>query len=307
VKQVRHLKTRLHKIVRSSQSGQALVEYVLLLVVSISIIIGLKNAFQSAGEFVRGYVGAYTQCLMEYGELPSLGLDEPDITRHKSDAVGCNHKFKGFTLAEGRPPIGGTGGATQSKSAANSNEKQSQKSSSDNRQSRNAADGGNSSSSGGGSSRSNSPYSSGEIRRNGSGIVADGAKAVSKVKEIEEQVEDGPQRRTPGTETRTVYRVREKYRALTGKMAEDFEKKQNKTAKREPGRLSVVKASDEGYRPGPRTGFINPPERKVAAVEEEKDSGWGLGNLVKWIMIIGIIIALVVFFGGQIMNYSNSD
>ena len=309
MKQAQRLKTRLHKL-DYDQSGQAVVEYILLLVVSISIIVGLKNAFKNAGDFVNKYVGAYTQCLMEYGELPSLGLDDAELTKHKNDAEeGCNPKFKNFTFAEGRPPVESGSSSSKSKSGSTSSEK-SQKSSAESRQSGKTADSANSSSSGSagssGSGKNTSPYTSGSIRRNGSGSVADGARA-SKVKEIEEQVEGGPDRRSPGTETRTVYRVREKYRALTGKMADEYEKNANKTAKREPGRQSAIKPSEDGYQPGPRTGYAKQPERKVAAVEEEKDSGWGLGNLVKWIMIIGIIIAIVIFFGGQIMNYSNSD
>lgn len=310
MKQAQRPKTRLHKPDRN-QSGQAVVEYILLVAVSVSIIIGLKNAFKGAGDFVDRYVGAYTQCLMEYGELPSLGLDDAELTKHKNDAEeGCNPKFKNFTFAEGRPPATSTSGGSQSKSSSSANDK-SQKSNSENRQAGKAADGANSSSSGSagssGSGKNASPYANGNLRRNGSGTVADGARA-SKVKEIEEQAEgDRPDRRSSGAETRTVYRVREKYRALTGKMADDFEKNANKTAKREPGRQSTIKPSEDGYQPGPRVSYPKQPERKVAAVEEEKDSGWGLGALVKWIMIIGIIIAIVIFFGGQIMNYSNSD
>lgn len=310
MKQAQVQKTRLLKT-ECDQSGQAAVEYILLLVVSVSIIVGLKNAFKGAGDFVNNYVGAYTQCLMEYGELPSLGLDDVELTRHKNDAEeGCNPKFKNFTFAEGRPPIETGGGSSQSKSSSNFNEK-SEKSSRESRESSNLANRANSSPSGSsgvsGSNKNNSPYSTGNLRRNGSGSVADGARA-SKIKEIEEQDQsDLLESRSSGSESRTIYRVRDKYRPLTGRLAEDLEKRANKTLKRTPGRQSALRSSEDEYLPGPRKSYIKQPERKVAAVEEEKDSGWGLGNLVKWIMIIGIIIAIVIFFGGQIMNYSNSD
>ena len=313
MKQGSKIKTRRLSMLGNS-SGQAVVEYILMVAVSISILFALKGAFSSAGEFVDKYVGAYTVCLMEYGELPSLGLSEPDLTQHKSDGGSvCNPKFGQFTFAEGRPPLSGAGGSTtgsrnnqgSQKSTEGSGKNDSNASNLSNRKSTSDSD---VATSGLGGPGRSSPYTTGSLRRGGSGGVGDGAGSASKVTNIDDPGEvERADRRSPGRETRTIYRTRDRYKALTGQMAEDFEKRSAKVTKREPGRQTIAKNTEEGFRPGPRTNILPVIERKVASVAEGNESGWGLGNLIKWILIIGIIVAIVVFFGGQILNYSNSD
>lgn len=91
----------------TSQSGQAAVEYILLIIIVMAVMFGavyqISTAFQS---FAKGYFGDYLTCLLEAGELPSLG-----------DGTGlCSGSYAPFSLANGRPYIGvkgpsGNGGA----------------------------------------------------------------------------------------------------------------------------------------------------------------------------------------------------
>ena len=79
-----------------SNSGQAIVEYILVLVVAIALmgmVLQFSKAFQT---FANNYFGSYLSCLLEMGELPFLGVD--------GDSSGiCNAEFQPFSLTEGRP------------------------------------------------------------------------------------------------------------------------------------------------------------------------------------------------------------
>ena len=83
-----------------SESGQTIVEYILILVVTVGIILGVVLQFNKAFEtFANNYFGNYLSCLLETGELPSLGLNG-------SDNVGiCNQEFQPFSFSAGRPPV----------------------------------------------------------------------------------------------------------------------------------------------------------------------------------------------------------
>ncbi|MEQ1879327.1 MAG: hypothetical protein ABL958_22010 [Bdellovibrionia bacterium] len=82
-----------------SRSGQAVTEYVLVLVMAILIFFAaggfLRQFNASFATFVRNYYGEYLQCLLETGELPKLGYEGAES--------GCDDEFQPFTLAEGRP------------------------------------------------------------------------------------------------------------------------------------------------------------------------------------------------------------
>ena len=84
------------------KSGQAVVEYILILAITLSLIIALKNTFKQAGAFFEDYIGAYTECLMDYGELPSFGVSDEDMKQHLSEGYKCEVKFEKFSLAQGR-------------------------------------------------------------------------------------------------------------------------------------------------------------------------------------------------------------
>ncbi len=73
----------------SNQKGASLVEYILLLVVSVSLVITLTRIFwQPFNGFLDSYLGGYTQCLLEVGELPVLG-GETNV----ADLEECRARF----------------------------------------------------------------------------------------------------------------------------------------------------------------------------------------------------------------------
>ena len=96
----------------ASQAGQAVLEYVLTLVVVVTILTAGIYQFSSAFQaFATSYFGEYLQCLIEAGELPQLGNDDGGI---------CESSFQSFSLANGRPPVDGPGSGSGSDSGGSS-------------------------------------------------------------------------------------------------------------------------------------------------------------------------------------------
>jgi hypothetical protein len=296
------------------QRGQAVVEYVLLLVVIVSMVMAAKGLFSGVNAFIGNYVGKYFACLMDHGELPQLNVAEDKLKQHVVSSYKCSVKFSianGATLTGGGGGSSGVGGTTSvktsSKSDSSSTSKNSNSSSSKNKRGGGVDD----SSSGGGSSGSGSAYAKGRIQRsNSGGGTADGASdgSASKTKVIEEdQVGGSAYGRRSNDGGGTEYRY-QKYKAITsGQMFDDIQKKSGREA-RKPGAQTVSKlAVEEGFRPGPRKNAFIPPERKPAVETEDIDPNFGFGKMMKWLMIAGMVVAIIVFFGGQMMNYSNSD
>jgi len=80
------------------QSGQALIEYMMVLLFTLIICMGAFYQFNDAfKQYVSSYFGAYLSCLLETGELPALGYEGPAQTDT------CNGEFQPFSLANGRP------------------------------------------------------------------------------------------------------------------------------------------------------------------------------------------------------------
>ncbi len=290
----------------NQKSGQAVVEYILIIAITVSLIIGLKNTFNQAGKFFENYIGAYTECLMDYGELPSFGVSDEDLKKHLSDGRKCEAKFENFTMANGRALKGDASGGPDkepSQNASSNSDSESNKNRSRNGQSDSAG----SSSGGGGSGDTDGRVrSAASVRRTSDG----GSNTNAKVKTIEEEGsgDQGLDSSGRGGQSRTIYRDRGKYKAVTGKMAEQILKSDKGIPKRAPTTRTLAKADDSGGNGlGPRISIVQSQQQSNIKAEEDKPVDWGMGNFLKWILIIGMIVAIVVFFGGQILNYSNSD
>jgi hypothetical protein len=88
-------------------SGQATLEYVLLLFIVTSLIFGTVYQFNDAfRQFASNYFGSYLSCLLETGELPNLGAENSDNL--------CDADYQPFSLANGRAPRPSSGGDRQS-------------------------------------------------------------------------------------------------------------------------------------------------------------------------------------------------
>lgn len=138
--------------------------------------------------------------------------------------------------------------------------------------------------------------------------AADGNSAASdKVKVIEEGAgQDG--RRGYNADifgASSTYGRRDRYKAITGVQAEEI----SKTAKmstRVPA-SKVLKAAEEEGRIGPRKSSIEPYQTKANLTGPQEEEGFTFGSFMKWLIIAAMLIALFLFFGGQVMNFMNSQ
>ena len=65
------IKSRVH------QKGQAYVEYLLILIVTLTLLLGLMlQFFKPLQGFLKDYMGTYVQCLLETGELPAISGED---------------------------------------------------------------------------------------------------------------------------------------------------------------------------------------------------------------------------------------
>ena len=82
---------------KACEQGQAVIEYILILIMVVSIILGVLYQFNDVFKnFIHSYFGDYIACLLETGELPTLGGDGGP-----NQGV-CNAQFKNFNVSSGR-------------------------------------------------------------------------------------------------------------------------------------------------------------------------------------------------------------
>lgn len=305
-----------------SKSGQSTIEYLLVMVVIISIALMFKVIND---KFIAPYLnyalGAYIECLLETGQLPYSGSDssaKSDYNSATSDRkinlssntgsseneVSCRFdrnnidikaaqaeadKVNAESNANARENI-----AKNSASSANSSGNSSS-SSSETSSAAGGASGGQGSSFSGARGGSGSGGTGPTVRRARTIGTAEMGNESSTII-IEEAGDEGSyasrnrRRRIVGTEENN-----KASKIVNPNANKELDKKGRVTRTEEAGGSDIVK------RP-----LSMPPERKAASLNEDDDSGFGFGQLLKMFLIAGLIVAIVVFFGSQVMNYSNS-
>ncbi|MFP5518427.1 MAG: hypothetical protein ACLGGX_00865 [Bdellovibrionia bacterium] len=275
------------------QGGQALIEYVLMLIISISLLLLLTaQIFTPFKEFLRAYMGTYIQCLLEYGELPALG----------SEGVGaeseCNARFEDFTIGAGRPPkTDGSGGSSASGANNRSDSNRSSSSSSSS-----SSDGSGRNNSGGGGSSGRTVIVNGSNRRSmgTESTSPDAAKTI----EIEVSAPGAGSGRfysSGGGSDSTSSRTE---RFITGEVVSDFDQRRLAAQNKQNETAGMVVGENEQAR-APKKIAINPPKREVSSLDDEEEE-FTIGNFIRILIIAGIIIAIVIFVGGQILQMSKS-
>lgn len=316
------------RFILGQQQGQAVVEYILMLVIIVSLILGLRGVFSSMNDYMSNIMGEYIACLMEFGELPSLGISDSDLKKHETGSgkrcqvpnFSATAAFSGGSggATGGASAGGGSGNGKNSSNSNGANAGDSNKNAGKNGSGASGSESSEDSSSGaessanqrGRRSSASSPYNSGQISRQGSASVADApdSNAGGKVKVIEETADAGTGGYDDGSgdsgrDSRRGRAGRDRYKAITGTMAAEIEARSRIV--RKPGATTLV-ATDSGYRLTALKRTVNPPEFKAPA-EQKKDDDFSFGNFFKWLVIAGIIIAAFILFGGQVLNYSNRD
>ena len=256
-----------------SDSGQALVEYILILVVVITLAIALMTRFSKPfAKWAQFYIGDYIECLLDQGELPALGgsnaVTDCEPKSNFTEDGGGKYGTKG---AGGK----GAGGASESNSKSKG-------------------------SSAGRILRSDAGGKFKELRIGG----MDGPSGDSKVSSAE--AENRQQKSQEYFRGRSPIRID----GAKGSRAFGFtgvlQGEVDKIKKREQKVQKVTSTlGDEYSSPGQKKFEFTVKERKPT--EADLTGGdWSFGKLIRMLLIILIAIALVLFMGGQLMQISKS-
>ncbi|NUN04519.1 MAG: hypothetical protein HUU57_02045 [Bdellovibrio sp.] len=265
--------------------GQAVVEYVLLVIISVSLVLALMNViFKPFGEFIDNYMGRYVACLLEYGELPTLGGDTPSEVDEDSE---CNKKFQPGSLAAGRPPNDNGGGASSDSSKSQGSDANSD----------GASGGGSSSTYAGSNSRGGSNQIGGRGRRS----VGTESSDAPQGKVVESALSSGPN--GAFFNSRNSYEVAQQGRKVSSVPLSGLSEAERKKIAKKKEKVGQTVSSNEGFGPAPKKIPVKPPPQKT---ELEEIPPMTIGNFIRYLFIAALVIALVIFIGGQALQMSKS-
>jgi hypothetical protein len=275
-----------------NQSGQGAIEYILLLFVAVFIMLGTVYQFNDAFQkWAANYFGEYLACLMEAGELPNLGAPQGGSV--------CDQLYEPFNIASGRPsvPTSGGGGNSASsrsgRSSAASNSTGDDTASSVGRASRIPVSRG-----GAGGGRRGGSYGSrggGSSGGFGSGSEGGSGDDSSYTGSSESSI---PTAALGRPEKIKLKKPGELDRGF-GFGAEDKKKKKKK-------KVAVKRRTASEGPANERKALMKVKRAKKERVEVVQDDGWSLGGIFRYLVIIAIILALVIFLGGQALQISKS-
>jgi hypothetical protein len=256
-----------------SQAGQGLVEYILVLVVTVAIILGGVYQFNTAFQvWAHSYFGDYLACLLETGELPSMGGPP-------SKASICGALFKEFSLKDGRPLLAkGSGGKGGNGSGGNGGRGRGGSAGSGSSRIGGRFSGGgyaNNSGSGGGRGKSDSNYTG----NTGVSSVGRGYGGDSYL-----HSDDGKER-------------------LDNQFAFDNErdnKQKRRSVANDSAKSQVSDTKDARQRARALARNHNGDDK------EQNDSQMTFGNFIRFLIIAAIVIALVMLIGGQMLQVGKS-
>ncbi len=286
------------------ESGQAVIEYMLVLAVTILLIITFIYQFSTAFRaYANNYFGEYVACLLETGALPGGGGD-------------CSASWKSFNLADGKTASGGsaTSGSSTSGSGSGSgngsgsgsgNGSKSGKSGSSNK-SKTGSD------SASASSSSPKPGGAGEIGQTGGGSSGSGLKSNSRQRStsISSSGKDqgGKAGREPLTALGSVSNSDSGNNGVGGRrtsLSRDYgyagQKEDEDREASKPGVKPVAVDNSGSLKP---KKVAEAPARAPASKMNDDSAGFSLGGFVRILLIAGILIVIFVVFGGQLLAIS---
>ncbi len=283
----------------NNESGQATIEYMLGLSITVMLILTFMYQFSTAfRSYANNYFGEYVACLLETGELPG-------------GAGNCAASWKAFNLADGKTAsggsaLGGTGSSSSNGSGSSSSGSKSGSSNSKNAKSKSPKSGSDS-----GSGSSSTAASNSETGQNGGGgstnspnqrhqrsttITSSNNSSSSKV---------GREGLTPlGAVSNSSARDSLNSSRRTA-LSRDFgyagqQEDENREAGR-PATKAVAKDESGSLKP---QKVAEAPARAPASKSTDSDSGFSIGNFIRIVLIAGILILIFILFGSQILAIS---
>lgn len=263
------------KDLKLNNQGQALVEYILILVVTVGIVLTISiQVFKPLQFFLKDFMGTYVQCLLDTGELPALG----GTNRIKDD--DCTAKWSKARQASGLSPNASDSseGGKGSKAGEEG-----------------ASDGSNAGFYAGSKSRS-SPFFR-PAQRSSSADSDAGKKSVVIA--------------VNGSEADKFFRApvtsqiggSSGNRKTTVSLSDISDDERKRIKKPEPKSPRII-ASGENFSKPKQKYVVNPPKPKPIIEKEEQP--FEIGYYLKILLIACIIIVLVLLIGGQALRLSKS-
>ncbi len=278
-----------------SEAGQGTLEYVLVLVVSVLIILGVLYQFNSAFKvYVTSYFGEYVACLLEVGDLPGVAsecaLPSFDLKNGKKLITSVGSGGGSTSAANSSSSKGGSTGGTASGKSSSSTSSSSSSSGGRSQSPETIAPGGSSRivSSNSGRSRS-SPAGSVADLKGGAGGTQDDVLGIS-----------------PTSTSVGHYAGNDRSRANNMSWGYyDTNDPKDKANEDKPSVTASNKTISQNNKLKAKSIQVN-TTRTTASVDNGDDEGFSFGAMIRLLLIILMIVAIVVFFGGQILQISKS-
>lgn len=249
---------------QASQKGQAVTEYLLILVIVTGIALGVIYQFSDAmKKYVNSYFGDYLACLLETGELPTLGGTTGPT------AEGCNASFEPFSLAKGRPLIekdGADGAARKSAGSASAGARRS----SSPKVTRNRFSTPN------GEAKAGLPNAVTSVSAKNNSIGSIDSDVTAKTRIARQQARNGKIR-------------------VNGLFAMSDEEKELNAQKK-------VEAKKSKYSSPRKLAYTPKDQKKEGVGGPDANVELSMGDYLRYILIAAIIIAIIVVVGGQLMQ-----
>lgn len=272
-----------------NQIGQGITEYILLLVVIVAMIFGgmyqLSTAFE---EWANNYFGDYLACLLETGELPSIG-------GAPGDSGICNELFEPFDLANGRRLRAGEGGGGGGGGDG-------EDSSEDPRRGGGSGGGLREAASTSAGTYVPSSSSGGSFGRSGGGSSSQ-AQNISRRGREREKYTGSTESSLPAGAGYTQSGARSgrpQYIAVRGERIVDVQEREDGSIQQS----STVRRTPDSQESDKKIRIIKKEIKKETVVEDEPMT---FGNFLRLLIIAAIIIALMVLLGGQALQISKGS
>jgi Flp pilus assembly pilin Flp len=254
------------------ERGQAVLEYLLTLIIAVAIIFGgvyqLNSAFKA---WASNYFGDYLSCLLETGELPS-------ISGTGGDAGTCNRLFKPFSIAEGRrlAAVGKTSGGAKGQvgNPVAASERRG----------------------GGGGGYNGTPFAGGRTPIKPQGNGEGGTR--TKINPTNTGSTEVSNYGTPYT-GRTPVRPPQRVLISRNSLVDDSRQQTTRTP------TNAVKAPGD-FSSETRRNKIRPPADRGRGGDNGQESSLTFGDFIRYLIIAAFIIALLMFLGGQALQIGKS-
>lgn len=282
---------------RLNQSGQAAIEYILVTMVVVTIAVAfMSRVIKPMGAFIQDVMGTYVSCLLETGELPKLGNEAEKKASCAEVYTSAYAKFSQQLKS------GDFGNLKSNSSGSNrdpsSNSKNNSSSNSNNRKNSNNSD---TSTNAGSASRGGSRYIGGSSKIGGDGVKSNLNYSSDKVTTIAQNDKSSKTSRGSYTSSSGGYNGRKEVSINTESLSEA--QKKQLAGQANVGKEISFTNEESTNRSRNKRMNVEPPTPRAPAADEEFEP-LGFGDYARYLLIAAIIIALVVFLGGQAFQIS---